>query len=307
MSKGSLFFGNASGKLGQVVLTTVKGQQIARAWQPKVANPRTSSQQTQRAKFANAVKFYRRATSNLFKFAFEDKRKTESDYNAFMRHNVDRAMIIDRASYDNVAYPAIGYNWLMSAGSLGNVAPSADGELDNRVTFSQVEFTGTKEPSALTVADVSQSFMLQLGALEGDYVTVVAVNASIKKINDVPSNLPEWSIVQFRIDSTDNTHNLMDIIKEQKGENWGATITKISDTNYISATNMSGSAWMAVILSRVTTGGVLVSTSDLVGSKVANDIYLASLQLGYRSAALNSWNRKSEAILKGAIFKESSL
>lgn len=307
MSKGSLFFGNASGKLGQVVLTTVKGQQIARAWQPKVANPRTSSQQTQRAKFANAVKFYRRATSNLFKFAFEDKRKTESDYNAFMRHNVDRAMIIDRASYDNVAYPAIGYNWLMSAGSLGHVAPSADGELDNRVTFSQVEFTGTKEPSALTVADVSQSFMLQLGALEGDYVTVVAVNASIKKINDVPSNLPEWSIVQFRIDSTDNTHNLMDIIKEQKGENWGATITKISDTNYISATNMSGSAWMAVILSRVTTGGVLVSTSDLVGSKVANDIYLASLQLGYRSAALNSWNRKSEAILKGAIFKESSL
>lgn len=307
MSKGSLFFGNASGKLGQVVLTTVKGQQIARAWQPKVANPRTSSQQTQRAKFANAVKFYRRATSNLFKFAFEDKRKTESDYNAFMRHNVDRAMIVDRTSYDNVAYPAIGYNWLMSAGSLGNVAPSADGELGNRVTFSQVGFTGTKEPSALTVADVSQSFMLQLGALEGDYVTVVAVNASIKKINDVPSNLPEWSIVQFRIDTTDNTHNLMDIIKEQKGENWGATITKINDTNYITATNMSGSAWMAVILSRVTTSGVLVSTSDLVGSKVANDIYLASLQLGYRSAALNSWNRKSEAILKGAIFKESSL
>ena len=307
MSKGSLFFGNASGKLGQVVLTNVKGQQIARAWQPKVANPRTSSQQTQRAKFANAVKFYRRATSNLFKFAFEDKRKTESDYNAFMRHNVDRAMIVDRASYDNVAYPAIGYNWLMSAGSLGNVAPVADVQLDNRVTFTKVGFTGDKEPSELTVADVSESFMLQLGAIEGDYVTVVAVNASIKKINDVPSNLPEWSIVQFRIDTTDNTHKLLDIIKEQKGEDWGATITKIDNTNYITATNMSGSAWMAVILSRVTTGGVLVSTSDLVGSKIANDIYNASLQLGYRSAALNSWNRKSEAILKGAIFKESSL
>lgn len=307
MSKGSLFFGNASGKLGQVVLTTVKGQQIARAWQPKVANPRTSSQQTQRAKFANSVKFYRRATSNLFKFAFEDKKKTESDYNAFMRHNVDKAMIVNRASYDNIAYPAIGYNWLMSAGSLGNVAPVADAQLDNRVTFTQVGFAGTKEPEALTVADVSQSFMLRLGALEGDYVTVVAVNASIKKINDVPTNLPEWSIVQFRIDTTDNTHNVLDIIKEQKGEDWGATITKIDDTNYITATNMSGSTWMAVILSRVTTNGVLVSTSDLVGSKVSNDIYNASLQLGYRSAALNSWNRQSEAILKGAIYKESSL
>lgn len=307
MSKGSLFFGHASGKLGQVVLTTVKGQQIARAWQPKVANPRSSSQQTQRAKFANSVKFYRRATSNLFKFAFEDKKKTESDYNAFMRHNVDKAMIVNRASYDNIAYPAIGHNWLMSAGSLGNVAPAPDGELDSRVTFSQVEFIGTKEPEALTVADVSQSFMLRLGALEGDYVTVVAVNANIKKINDEPSSLPVWSIVQFKIDTTDNTHNLLDIINEQKGGEWGATITKINDTNYITATNASGSVWMAVILSRVTTNGVLVSTSDLVGSKVSNDIYNASLQLGYRSAALNSWNRQSEAILKGSIYKESSL
>lgn len=61
MSKGSLFFGNASGKLGQVVLSTLKGQQIARAWQPKVANPKTSQQQLQRAKFANAVKFFKRA------------------------------------------------------------------------------------------------------------------------------------------------------------------------------------------------------------------------------------------------------
>ena len=307
MSKGSLFFGNASGKLGQVVLTTVKGQQIARAWQPKVANPRTSSQQTQRAKFANSVKFYRRATSNLFKFAFEDKKKTESDYNAFMRHNVDKAMIVNRASYDNVAYPAIGYNWLMSAGSLGNVAPTVDGELNQRVTFSQVEFIGTKEPGELTVADASNSFMLRLGALEGDYVTVVAVSANIQKINDEPSSLPVWSIVQFRIDTTDKSNNLLDIINEQKGDNWGATITKINDANYITATNMSGSVWMAVILSRVTTNGVLVSTSDLVGSKVSNDIYNASLQLGYRTAALNSWDRKSEAILKGAIFKETTL
>ena len=95
MSKGSLFFGNASGKLGQVVLSTMKGQQIARAWQPKVANPKTSQQQLQRAKFANSVKFFKRAQQNLFKFAFEDRRKNESDYNAFMRHNVVSSAVLD--------------------------------------------------------------------------------------------------------------------------------------------------------------------------------------------------------------------
>src|SRR5574344_1909223 len=118
MSKGSLYFGKASGKLGQIVLSNVKGQQIARAWQPKVANPRTSVQQMQRAKFANAVKFYKRATQNLFKFAFEDKRRTESDYNAFMRHNVESSLIFNRISYDNINYPALG-EWAISVGSLG--------------------------------------------------------------------------------------------------------------------------------------------------------------------------------------------
>src|SRR5574344_1437068 len=123
MSKGSLYFGKASGKLGQIVLSNVKGQQIARAWQPKVANPRTSVQQMQRAKFANAVKLYKRATQNLFKFAYEDKRKTESDYNAFMRHNVERSMIVNRKSYDNPSFPALG-DWVIAFGSLGEMTCS---------------------------------------------------------------------------------------------------------------------------------------------------------------------------------------
>ena len=126
MSKGSLFFGNASGKLGQVVLSTVKGQQIARAWQPKVANPKTSQQQLQRAKFANSVKFFRRAQQNLFKFAFEDKRKNESDYNAFMRHNVVSSAVLDRVVYDNFNYPALADNWLLSFGSLGEINADND-------------------------------------------------------------------------------------------------------------------------------------------------------------------------------------
>ena len=113
MSKGSLFFGHASGKLGQVVLSTMKGQQIARAWQPKVSNPKTSQQQLQRAKFANAVKFFKRAQQNLFKFAFEDRRKNESDYNAFMRHNVVSSAVLDRSVYDNFYYPTFANDWLL--------------------------------------------------------------------------------------------------------------------------------------------------------------------------------------------------
>lgn len=305
MSKGSLFFGHARGKLGQVVLSTVKGQQIARAWQPKVANPRTTAQQAQRAKFANAVKFYRRATSNLFNFAFEDKRKTESDYNAFMRHNVDRAMIVNRASYDNINYPAIGYNWLMSSGSLGVVNPVKNENDTKQVIFRSVALSGEKVYGDFTVADVSAAFNEKLGTLDGDFVTFVAVGSSASEIGDEPSSLPIWAVNQLQLDSNNTTDKIIKIFDSQTPA-WSTVITKEGDENYFTVTNASA-CWFAVILSRVTSSGVLVSSSDLVGNQFAENIYQASLQQSYRAAALNSWDRQANPILKGSIIQESTL
>lgn len=307
MSKGSLFFGHARGKLGQVVLSTVKGQQIARAWQPKVANPRTTAQQSQRAKFANAVKFYRRATSNLFNFAFEDKKKTESDYNAFMRHNVDRAMIVNRASYDNIAYPAMGYNWQMSAGSLGDITPELDGSNSKRVYLSSCPLNGSKDPGDLTVADVSKDIIKYLGAVEGDYITLVGISSSITSINDEPTTPPAWGVGQFQIDTSNELDKPLGLIQAQVGEGFGPSISKIDENNFFTATNGEACAWLAVILSRVTSSGVLVSTSELAGNGITIDVYQASVQLGYRSSALNSWDRKNDPILKGSIIKESQI
>ena len=213
MSKGSLFFGNASGKLGQVVLSTVKGQQIARAWQPKVANPKTSQQQLQRAKFANSVKFFRRAQQNLFKFAFEDKRKNESDYNAFMRHNVVSSAVLDRSVYDNINYPALANNWLLSYGSLGDI--NADNEEAFKGVVQLLDLPlGTGEIENLTIASASQAFVSNYGAINGDYVTLVSVYTAEKKLTDVPTSLPEWHIVQFMIDTT-NTGKLLDYLNKQ--------------------------------------------------------------------------------------------
>lgn len=73
----------------------------------------------QRAKFANAVKFYKKAVQNFFKFAFEDKKKSESDYNAFMRHNVMNSTLLMKGNVDDAYFPALG-RWQMSSGSLPN-------------------------------------------------------------------------------------------------------------------------------------------------------------------------------------------
>lgn len=306
MSKGSLFFGNASGKLGQVVLSTVKGQQIARAWQPKVANPKTSQQQLQRAKFANAVKFFKRAQQNLFKFAFEDKRKNESDYNAFMRHNVVSSAVLDRSVYDNFNYPAFADNWLLSYGSLGEISAENEEADKETVQLLTVEL-GTGEVANLTIASASQALVSTLKAVNGDYVTLVGIRSSVKTLTEDPVVAPEWHIMQFVVDTT-NTGKLLEYLEKQDEE---ASTFFGKDgkepANIIFDYSNDGCAWLGIILSRVTANGVKVSTSPLVPNFYAYEIYKSSLEFGYRQSALNSWGRSSEPILKGGIAKSTNV
>lgn len=314
MSKGSLFFGRASGKLGQIVLSNVKGQQIARAWQPKVANPRTSVQQIQRAKFANAVKFYKRATQNLFKFAFEDKRKTESDYNAFMRHNVELSRIFNRISYDNINYPALA-EWVISVGSLGELKSSAydsrtisnasalSSPIDN--TDDAYKFPEGITESTATVAHISDYFKHDFGAQDGDYITFVGINTDLKLISDQPNKGPWWSITQIKIDST-NTDLFLQTVNKQAANNLGIDITDRVGA-IIWKSPVEKVTLFGVVLSRVTSNGVLVSTSNLGPNETGEGVLIVGLQDEYRQQALNSWLRSSDPILKGSVVKKSNV
>lgn len=306
MSKGSLFFGNASGKLGQVVLSTMKGQQIARAWQPKVANPKTSQQQLQRAKFANSVKFFKRAQQNLFKFAFEDRRKNESDYNAFMRHNVVSSAVLDRSVYDNFNYPAFANDWLLSYGSLGEI--NADNDVSSKEYVQLLSLSlGTGEIANLTTASASQAFVRDYNAVNGDFVTLVGVKSDVRSLSMNTKYAPEWHIVQFVVDTTD-TEKLVEKLKKQdkRAENFFAK-DGTDPGNIIFSYENDGCAWLGIILSRVTANGVKVSTSNLMPNYVAYEIYQKSLELPYRQSALNSWGRSSEPILKGGIAKSNNI
>lgn len=306
MSKGSLFFGNASGKLGQVVLSTVKGQQIARAWQPKVANPKTSQQQLQRAKFANSVKFFKRAQQNLFKFAFEDKRKNESDYNAFMRHNVVSSAVLDRMVYDNFNYPAFADNWLLSFGSLGEI--NADNEPSDKEIVNLLSLPlGTGEIANLTIASASKAFVDNYKAINGDFVTLVGVRSSVKSLTEDPAVAPEWHIVQFVVDTT-NTSKLVEYLEKQDVDaSYFFSTDGKEPANIIFEYSNDGCAWLGIILSRVTANGVKVSTSYLMPNYYAYEIFQNSLALPYRQSALNSWGRSSEPILKGGIAKSTNV
>lgn len=300
MSKGSLFWSKARGKLGDVVLSQLKGQQIARSYQPQVANPRSTAQTDQRILFSNAVKFYKHATQNLFKFAYEDKRANESYYNAFMRKNAKVSMLPTRAQYLNANYPAIGNQYLMSQGSLPSI-PYKYNESAGEFQLSLGAVTSAAED--MTVGEVSTAFIASNLAKAGDIITIVAVFASISSINDEGNSAPSWNIVQFVIDSS-NTTDFSSYLSKQT-PNLHFTAQKSSaGTGSILLSDAGSASGFCMIASREVSGqNLLVSDAYLINSKSANEIYQKSLQPEYRTVALNSWGRKMEAILQGSIVK----
>lgn len=86
MSKRSLFWGQASGKLGEAVYYRAGGEQRTRAYVRRINNPKTRAQALQRTKFNNMVAVFR-GTSVFVKSLFKAEKSSQSSFNAFVKKN----------------------------------------------------------------------------------------------------------------------------------------------------------------------------------------------------------------------------
>lgn len=84
MSKRSLFWGNASGKLGEAVLYRAGGEQRARTYVKNVKNPRTRAQMLNRVSMGNLSSFFR-ANASLLRQSFTNRPSNQSGFNAFVK------------------------------------------------------------------------------------------------------------------------------------------------------------------------------------------------------------------------------
>lgn len=86
MSKRSLFWGQASGKLGEAVYYRAGGEQRTRMYVAKIKNPKSRAQALQRTKFNNMVAVFR-GTSVFVKSLFKPEKSSQSPFNAFVKRN----------------------------------------------------------------------------------------------------------------------------------------------------------------------------------------------------------------------------
>lgn len=290
--KGNMFLGYARGSVGDVTFSRTNGQQQARARNRNPNNPRTSGQMMQRSLFANSVKFHTRGVQQLFRFAFEDKATNESDYNAFMKHNMNNGIRISKQASQSPVYPAFG-NWQMSCGSL----KQPDVTLMTGGTKWMLNLPSATSNNQ-TWGHLSQVVKTDLNLMEGDILTFVHIRAVGATVNNLPSiEVPselissEWNIIQSLVDTSD-TSDLPNWIQMDNG---------FAVIDHSSTDTDAFAQGMAVITSRKTSSGLKVSTSYLINNSVANSIIEAAQTPEFVEQILKSWDTSEAAILEGSL------
>ena len=305
MSKGSSYWGTATGKIGNTVVRVRKGVRVESAYQPNVSNPRSSGQVVQRGKFSDAVGFYKRAMANFFKMAFEDKKSNETDFNAFMRHNVSRAYVYSRQMVKGGegALPYIG-KWLLTYGSL--YSP----EVNSSASGITVPILGGNSEDTLAG---SFTEWISLGyAQEGDILTIVRVmtsadGAGADEYTDEALGLlpgftytdalpvgvgPVWRVNQYVVD----TKNMATLGQQP----WYKDTTGLINFADMGKAVTNSARAAAVIITRKTANGLLCSTSQLVWNKAGEDMMTTMASEGWLEGQRKAWSSQS-VILAGAL------
>ena len=305
MSKGSSYWGTATGKIGNTVVRVRKGVRVESAYQPNVTNPRSGGQVVQRGKFADAVGFYKRAMANFFKMAFEDRKTNETDFNAFMRHNVSRGYVYSKqmVAGGEGALPYIG-KWLLTYGSLyspevsssasGITVPMLAGGNEDTLGGSYIEWIQNgvvQEGDILTIVRVMTSAD---GAGADEYSDeVLGLLPGFTYTDALPAGVgPVWRVNQYVID-TKNTS----VLGQQPWYKDTTGLINFADMGK-AATDSARAA--AVIITRKTANGLLCSTSQLVWNKAGEDMMSAMASEAWLQGQRKAWSSQN-VILAGAL------
>lgn len=315
MGKGNPLMNQLRGKVGGMVFTRLAGEQVVRARNTQPKNPQTTKQMAQRAAMATCVEFFTRGKKNLFKFAFENKRAGESDYNAFVRANIKTIPVQSKKTLDQNG-PIFG-EIVLSQGSL----PQPAFKFDNDAPYGALICSALPHSGeALTIAELSQAIIDVNGLQDGDIITIVGIaNKDSQAYTELdvaidkgyladPMGATKWIIKQFTLDvtSSDKASTLGIYTSSEITE--GATqVPLVLDAEGSVNAEESYIAMLGVIASRPSVTGLKVSSSTLVCGYGALDASGVGQDDAWKIWVARNWNTASsldvqpENILEGSL------
>lgn len=154
-------------RLAGTVLYQSMGRTLQRELAPQVTNPRTPAQMSTRVRLANLVQLYK-AGRGWMKASFENKKQTQSDYNAFVSANLANANVYltkqQVAAGAGVVAPVV-----ITKGSL----PPVSHTVTENGIISDISL-GNGEIAGKTVGEVSQYIVENNAGVEyGDQLSLI--------------------------------------------------------------------------------------------------------------------------------------
>lgn len=190
MSKRSLFWGQASGKLGEAVYYRAGGEQRTRTYVAKIKNPKSRAQALQRTKFNNMVAVFR-GTSVFVKSLFKPEKSSQSPFNAFVKRNFPLCLTV--ADKEMVEFGEGGAeNFVFANGSVNfNTVPSI---IPFKPLGNEENTLGYYWGLAIAGGDVTSARTIS-GDIVGLYTGAEIYQALVGETN--PYNLPAQFALSF--------------------------------------------------------------------------------------------------------------
>lgn len=282
-----------SGRLGEQVFYVVNGETRSRKLAAKVNNPRTVQQMEQRTKWANLVNFYR-ANRDWMKYAFENKKRNQSDYNKFMSLNVASSRIYLPKSFANQG-ACIVDAYKMTQGSL----PSIETTKTSTGWATNLYLTDANAlPENPTVGEVSRQLLEANPALrEGDQLSFIRLTQQTNPVTGVPYVVVRKYEVLLNSSSVKFFYDYMPI--DYIVFDGGGT------THFIEVNDSGNAGGFLVILSRTISGKTYVSSQNII---VANNAALidAYSSSNAKQSAIDSYGESAEPFLTSTTANEDS-
>lgn len=288
----NFYLRNQKKKLAGAVYYQAMGQTRSRELRTEISNPRTQAQMEQRTKWANLVNFYR-VNAPWMKYAYETKKRNQSEYNKFMSLNVPNARIYIPKSFASQG-ACIVDAYQMTQGSLASIEITEQGDQFK----SNINIGNSLQLlSTTTVAEFTQAVLVANPAMrEGDQLSFIRLTQQVNSNSGVPFVVVRKYEV---ILNSNDFRPFYDFMPEDYIVNDG-----IDGGGVLAVVNSGNAGGFLLILSRTISGKTYVSTQSII---VANNSALISQysSAAARQTAIDSYGESEDAFLTSTTADEN--
>ena len=246
-----------NGSAGNLTFSQTGGQTVIREKVTQVRNPRTNAQMQTRTKWGNIIAMYK-GIRPLLNYAYESKPKNLSDYNMFVKLNMQRTPIyLTKQAVAGGACVATAYQ--ISQGSLPAIVLTGTGQ--NVKT--DIRLGGESITSSTTVAQFSAAVVQNNADYRyGDQISFFLVKQMVNAETGIP--YCQFSAAKVILDAANN---------EKLADVTGSSHGFASADGMLAHVGNDGDCAYAWVHTRKSDGKTLVSSQSLVSANTKEAEY----------------------------------